>query len=118
MPRVKRGTTHVKKRRKLLAKTKGYKWGRKNLIKQAKEAVVKAGAHAYVDRKKKKRTTRALWQVKINAFVREHGLSYSKFINLLKKNKIELDRKILADMAVNNKKVLAKIIKEISEKKK
>ena len=115
MPRVKRGTTHVKRRRKLLKKVKGYKWGRKKLIKQAKEATVKAGAHAFVDRRKKKRTARALWHIKINAFVREHGLSYSKFINLLKKNKIEIDRKILADLAQNNKKVLAKIIKEIKE---
>ena len=115
MPRVKRGTTHVKKRKKLLAKTKGYKWGRKKLIKQAKEAVVKAGVHAYVDRKKKKRTARAQWQIKISAFVREHGLSYSKFINLLKVNKIEVDRKILADFAVNNKKVFSAIIKGIKK---
>lgn len=113
MPRVKRGPTHVKKRKKLLKKTKGYKWGRKNLIKQAKEAVVKAGQHSYVDRKKKKRTARALWQIKINAFVREYDLSYSKFINLLKGKNIEIDRKILADLAVNNKKVLKKIVEEI-----
>jgi len=113
MPRVKRGTIHVKKRRKLLAKAKGYRWGRKKLIKQAKEAVVKAGVHAYVDRRKKKRTRRALWQIKIGAFVRERGLSYSRFINLLKKNKIELDRKILADLAENNKKILVGIIDKI-----
>ncbi len=116
MPRVKRGTIHVKKRRKLLAKAKGYKWGRKNLIKQAKEAVTKAGVHAYIDRRKKKRDFRRLWQIKINAFVREHGLSYSKFINLLKKNKIEIDRKILADLAVNNKKVFLNIINKIKNK--
>ena len=115
MSRVKRGTTHVAKRKRLLKKVKGYKWGRKNLIKQAKEARVKAGQHAYVDRKKKKRTTRALWQIKIGAFVRERGLSYSRFINLLKTNKVELDRKILADLAVNNKKVLDKIVKEVSK---
>lgn len=113
MPRVKRGTSHVKRRKKLLKRTKGYRWGRKNLIKAAKTAVLKAGVHAYVDRKKKKRTARALWHIKINAFAREHGLSYSKLINLLKKNKIELDRKILADFAVNNKNVLSKIIEEI-----
>ncbi|MCK4553498.1 50S ribosomal protein L20 [Candidatus Parcubacteria bacterium] len=115
MSRVKRGTTHVKKRRKLLKQVKGYKWGRKNLIRLAKTAATKAGAHAYVDRKKKKRTNRGLWQIKINAFVREHGLSYSKFINLLKKNKIELDRKVLADLAVNNKKVLAGIVEEVNK---
>ncbi len=115
MPRVKRGTTHVKKRRKLLAKTKGYRWGRKNKIKQAKEAVVKAGAHAYRDRRKKKSNARGLWHIKIGAFAREHELSYSRFMNLMKTNKIELDRKILADLAVNHKKVLAKIIEEIKK---
>jgi len=113
MPRVKRGIIHSKKRKNLLKKVKGYKWGRKNKIKQAKEAVVKAGVHAFVDRRKKKRTTRNLWQIKISAFVRENGLSYSKFINLLKQNKIELDRKILADLAVNNKTVLKKIIEQV-----
>jgi len=115
MPRVKRGTTHVKKRRKLLKKVKGYKWGRKKLIRLAKTAATKAGAHAYMDRKKKKRTNRGLWQIKINAFVREHGLSYSVFINKLKNSKIELDRKVLADLAVNNKKILAKIVEQIKK---
>jgi large subunit ribosomal protein L20 len=115
MPRVKRGTTHVKKRRNLLAKVKGYKWGRKKLIKRAKEAVVKAGAHAYVDRRKKKRTARALWQIRISAFVKEQGLSYSRFMNLLKTNNIAIDRKILADLAVNNKAVLSKIIGQIKK---
>lgn len=115
MPRVKRGVSHIKKRKKLHAKTKGYKWGRRNKIKQAKEAVVKAGSHAFADRRKKKRYSRALWQIKINAFVRAHDLSYSKFINLLKINKIEIDRKILADLAVNNKPVLEKIIAEIKK---
>lgn len=113
MPRVKRGTAHVKKRKKLLQKTKGYKWGRKNLIKRAKEAVVKAGAHAYVDRKKKKRTARGLWQIKISAFTKEQDLSYSKFMDLLKKNNIQLDRKVLADLAQNNKKVLLNIIETV-----
>ena len=115
MPRVERGTTHVKKRRKLLKKVKGYKWGRKKLIRLAKTAATKAGAHAYMDRKKKKRTNRGLWQIKINAFVREHGLSYSVFINKLKNSKIELDRKVLADLAVNNKKILAKIVEQIKK---
>jgi len=113
MPRVKRGTTHTKKRKKLLKQTKGYKWGRKKLVKQAKEAVVKAGAHSYQDRRKKKRVNRSMWQIKINAFVREYDLNYSNFIDRLNKHKIELDRKILADLAVNNKKVLSEIIKEI-----
>lgn len=115
MPRVKRGTTHTKKRKKLLKEVKGYRWGRKNLIRLAKTATTKAGAHAFVDRRKKKRTARALWQIKIGAFVREQDLSYSKFIGALKKKKIELDRKILADLAENNKKVLAKIVSEVKK---
>lgn len=115
MPRVKRGTTHVKRRKKILAKTKGYRWGRKNLIKQAKEAVVKAGAHAYVDRKKKKRVNRGMWNIKISAFVKEKGLSYSKFINALKQAKVELDRKILADLAQNNKKIMTKVVEEVQK---
>jgi len=115
MPRVKRGMTHVKKRRKLLKAVKGYKWGRKNLIKVAKTARTKAGAHSYVDRRKKKRVMRGLWQIKINAFVREHGLSYSRFINLLKINKIEVDRKILAELAVSNKETLIALINKIKK---
>ncbi|MGE5425557.1 MAG: 50S ribosomal protein L20 [Bacillota bacterium] len=110
MPRVKRGTTHVKKRRKLLQQVKGYKWGRKNLIKLAKTARTKAGAHAFRDRRKKKRDMRAAWQIKINAFVREHGYSYSRFMGALKAAGVTVDRKILADLAVNNKKVLAEMI--------
>ena len=92
---------------------KGYTWGRKNLIRLAKTAATKAGAHAFTDRRDKKGTFRALWNVKINAFVREHGLSYSTFINALKKNNIALNRKIIADLAVNNKKVLANFIAKI-----
>jgi large subunit ribosomal protein L20 len=115
MPRVKRGTSHVKKRKSLLKAVKGYKWGRKNLIKLARTARTKAGAHSYVDRRKKKRTMRGLWQIKINAFVREFDFSYSRFINALKINKIEVDRKILADLAVNNKDVLEAIIAKIKK---
>lgn len=116
MPRVKRGTTHVKKRRKLLKKTKGYKWGRKKLVKAAKTAVLKAGVHAYTDRRRKKRTSRALWQIKISAFVKEHDLSYSKFMGLLKSAKVEIDRKILADLAENYPKALEAIIRQVNKK--
>ncbi|MDA3840584.1 MAG: 50S ribosomal protein L20 [Patescibacteria group bacterium] len=115
MPRVKRGPNHVKKRNKLLAKTKGYKWGRKNKIKQAKEAVLHAGSHAFMDRRKKKRVNRSLWQIKINAFVREHALSYSRFIDALKKNNIEVDRKIMADLSQNNKEIMAAIVTEVKK---
>lgn len=113
MPRVKRGTIHNKRRRKLLKKVKGFKWGRKNLIKLAKTASMKAGANTYRDIRRKKRDFRKLWQIRINAFVRDMGMSYSQFIGKLKSNNIELDRKILADLAVNNKKVLAKIVEKL-----
>lgn len=115
MPRVKRGITHVKKRKKLLSKTKGYKWGRKKLIKAAKTAVLKAGVHAYRDRKKKKRTNRGLQNIRIGAFARENGLSYSRLIDALKKADIALDRKILADFAINNKAVFSKIVEKIKK---
>ena len=98
-----------------MAKTKGYRWGRKNTIRLAKTAVLKAGVHAYRDRKNKKRTNRALWQIQINAACRQHDLSYSKFINLLKVNKIELDRKVLAEMAGKQPAIFAKIVAEVKK---
>ena len=113
MPRAKRAKIHLKKRRNLLKRAKGYKWGRKNLMRRASEAVIKAGVNAYFDRRIKKRDWRGLWQIRISAFTKEHGLSYSKFIHLLKINKSELDRKILADLAINNKVVLAKILEQL-----
>ncbi|MBU0649038.1 50S ribosomal protein L20 [Patescibacteria group bacterium] len=113
MPRVKRGKAHLAKRKKLLKKTKGYKWGRKKLIKIAKTAVTKAGAHAYSDRRKKKRTRRALWLIKINAGLRKHGLTYSKFMGALKKKNIEIDRKILAQLAENEPKVFKALIEKV-----
>lgn len=115
MPRVKRGKTHLKKRKKLLKQAKGYKWGRKKSIKLAKTAVTKAGAHAYKDRKIKKRTMRRLWQVNLNAFLRQNDWTYSKFIGAIKKNKIEIDRKVLADLAKNNPDVLKAILKKLSK---
>lgn len=108
--RVKRGTTHVKRRRSILKKTKGFKWGRKNKIKLAQTAATKAGAHAYRDRRVKKRTSRALWQIRINAATRQHDMTYSKLIKALKDAKIDLDRKVLADLAVNQPKVFEAII--------
>jgi len=115
MPREKRRIIHNKKKKKLMQAVKGYKWGRKNLVKVAKTARTKAGAHAYVDRRKKKRTMRGLWQIKIGAFVREHGLSYSRFIASLKENKIEVDRKVLADLAENNKEAMLAIIAKLKK---
>ncbi len=113
MPRVKRGTSHVKSRRKVMKAVKGYRHGRKNLIKLAKTAILKAGSYAYRDRKAKKRTMRRLWQTKLNAAVRVFDLSYSKFINLMKKNKVEMDRKVMADLAENNTEVFAKVVEKL-----
>ncbi|OGL87292.1 50S ribosomal protein L20 [Candidatus Uhrbacteria bacterium RIFCSPLOWO2_02_FULL_48_12] len=102
MPRVKRGMMHAKRRKNILKRAKGYMWGRKNRIKLAKTAVVKAGVYAYRDRQKRKSEFRRLWQTRIGAAVRPYGVSYSRFINLLKKQNVALDRKILADLAVNH----------------
>lgn len=113
MPRVKRGTTHTKKRKKLRKEAKGYKWGRKNTIRLAKTAVTKAGAHAFMDRRKKKRVMRRLWQTRLNAAVRQYDLSYSKFIDLLKKNNIELDRKVLSEIAVKQPEIFKKIVDQL-----
>src|SRR6056297_3709943 len=113
MSRVKRGTTHNKKRRRILKSAKGYRLGRKNRIKAAKEANLKAGAYAYRDRRNKKRTNRRLWQLKINAACRQNGTKYSEFIGKLKKENIEVDRKILANLAENHAKIFTKIVKSI-----
>lgn len=110
MPRVKRGKTHLKRRKKLLRQVKGYRWGRKSKIKLARVAMFKAGVYAYRDRRNKKREIRKLWQIRINAASRENGLSYSKLAGALRKAKIELDRKILADLAANHPAVFAKIV--------
>ena len=102
MPRVKRGTTANKRRAKVLKYAKGFSWGRKSKERTAKEALLHAWTHAFRGRKEKKRVFRQLWSVKINAAVREEGLSYSKFIAALKKANIQIDRKILADLAVRD----------------
>jgi large subunit ribosomal protein L20 len=113
MPRVKRGVQHVKRRKSLLEKTKGMMWGRKSKIKLARPAFLKAGVNAFRDRRNKKRIFRRLWQVKINAAVRPSGLSYSKFMDGLKKANIELDRKVLASLAEHYPAVFQQIIKKI-----
>ncbi|MDD5342356.1 MAG: 50S ribosomal protein L20 [Patescibacteria group bacterium] len=113
--RIKRGTTHLKRRRSLLNKTKGYLWGRKSKIKQARIAVTKAGAHAFRDRRSKKRAFRKLWQLRINSAARQHGLPYSKFMDGINKSKIGLDRKVLADLAMNHPKIFEAIVKEVQK---
>ena len=113
MPRVKRGKVRATKRKAILKQAKGYKWGRKKKIKLAKPAIKQAGASAFKDRRIKKRVNRRLWQTKLNAAVRVYGLSYSRFIDALKKKNIDLDRKILADIAEHNPKIFAEIVKKI-----
>lgn len=115
MPRVKRGTISVKRREKTLKYTKGYKWGRKSKERAAKEALLHAWTHAYRDRRVKKRTARALWQIQLNAAVRQYGLNYSKFINGLKKAKIELDRKVLSQIAREHPEVFKAIVDKVKE---
>ncbi len=111
MPRVKRGTHRIKRRKNILARTKGMMWGRKSKITLAKIAAVKAGVNAYRDRKLKKRDNRALQQIRINAAARTLGISYSKLISNLKKRNIALDRKVLAELAMNHPSVFEKIVK-------
>jgi large subunit ribosomal protein L20 len=103
MPRVKRGVTAHAKHKKILSKAKGYSGARSKVLRVAKQAVTKAGQYAYRDRRQKKRDFRALWIVRINAGARENGLSYSRFINGLKTAGVEIDRKVLADLAVFDK---------------
>ncbi len=110
MPRVKRGTIHAKRRRNLLKKVKGYKWGRKSKVRQARPAMLKAGVYAYRDRRVKKRTFRRLWNIKINAGARANGTTYSKLINALKAANISLDRKVLAQIAEHKPAVFSKIV--------
>jgi len=113
MPRVKRGVTARARHKKVLAKAKGFRGRRGNVYRVAKEAVMKAGQYAYRDRKNRKREIRALWIQRINAAVRELGMSYSAFMAGLKKAQIEIDRKVLADLAVLDKPAFAKIAGQI-----
>lgn len=113
MARVKRGKIALKRREKILKYTKGFKWGRKSKERAAKEALLHAWTHAYRDRRVKKRTARGLWQIRINAAVREHGLNYSKFMYGLKKAKIELDRKVLSEIAVKHPQIFKEIVKKV-----
>jgi len=113
MTRVKRGVMAHKRRKKVIKQAKGYKWGRKSKYKLAKDAVKHALTHSYVDRKKKKRDFRRLWQIKINAASRELGMTYSRFINGLKKANIEIDRKILAHLAEKQPEIFKKIFEKI-----
>lgn len=110
MTRVKRGVQANRRRKRLLKHAKGFMWTRDSKYRQAKEALLHAWSFQFADRKKKKRDFRRLWQVKISAAAKANGTSYSKLINSLKKADIELDRKILSDLAANNPEVFNKIL--------
>jgi large subunit ribosomal protein L20 len=110
MPRVKRGVTARARHKKVIALAKGYRGRRKNVYRVAKQAVMKAGQYAYRDRRNKKRVFRALWIARINAASRMNDMTYSAFMNGLKKAMIEIDRKVLADLAVFDKPAFAAIV--------
>lgn len=114
MPRVKKGKTALKRRRSVLSEAKGYRFGRSKKEKEAKQAVTRALSQSRAHRRRKKGDFRRLWQVKINAAVREHGMSYSKFIDALKKSEIMLDRKVLAEIAEHAPDTFSRIVKEVA----
>ena len=112
MPRVKRGVTARARHKKVLKEAKGYYGARSKVFRVAKQAVIKAGQYAYRDRRAKKRTFRALWIARINAAARECGITYSQFINGLKRASIEIDRKVMADIAVFDKDGFAQLVEK------
>lgn len=112
MPRVKRGVTARARHKKVIEQAKGYRGRRKNVYRVAKQAVTKAGQYAYRDRRQRKRQFRALWITRINAAAREHGLSYSRFMDGLHKADIQVDRKLLAELAVNDKPAFAQLAEQ------
>lgn len=113
MVRVKRGKAAHKRRKHVLGHAKGFRWGRKSKYKLAKDALRHAWTHAYKDRKRKKREFRQLWQIHISSACKNSGLNYSTFIHGLKKKKIEIDRKILSQLAQKHPEIFEKIVKEV-----
>lgn len=112
MPRVKRGVTARARHKKVLAKAKGYYGARSRVYRVAKQAVIKAAQYAYRDRRNRKREFRALWIIRVNAAARAHDISYSVFMNGLKKAGIEIDRKVLADIAVHDKAAFTALVEQ------
>jgi large subunit ribosomal protein L20 len=117
MARVKRGILVAKKHRKIKKAVKGYSQIRRSSIKKAKEAILKAGQHSYFDRKKKKGNFRKLWILKINAACKLNGISYREFIYLLKQNKIEMNRKVLSQLAEKHPEIFEEIVGQVKVKK-
>jgi len=112
MPRVKRGVTAHRRHKKILKQAKGYYGARSRIFRVAKQAVIKAGQYAYRDHRQRKRQFRALWITRINAQARANGITYSQFINGLKKANIGLDRRVLADLAVHDKAGFAAVVEQ------
>lgn len=112
MPRVKRSVTARARHKKVIEQARGYSGRRKNVYRIAKQAVTKAGQYAYRDRRQRKRQFRSLWIARINAAARENGLSYSRFIDGLNKAEIEIDRKVLADIAVHDKQAFSQLAEQ------
>lgn len=112
--RIKRGVTSHRRHMRLLSRARGFRGGRSKLIKQAREAVIHAGVDAYRGRKGKKRTMRALWITRINAALVPHNISYSQFMGKLKSKKVELDRKILSQIALEDPEAFAAIVKKVT----
>lgn len=115
MPRVKRGVTAKARHKKVLSKAKGYYGARSRIYRVAKQAVIKAAQYAYRDRRQRKRQFRALWIQRINAAARMNGLSYSRFISGLEKANVLVDRKVLADIAVNDAKAFASLAEKAKQ---
>jgi len=113
MTRVKKGVDALKTRRNILRKVKGYRFGRSTKERQANEAIVHAGAYSFAHRRDKKGDFRRLWNVRLSAFLKENGLSYSKFIPMLKNKEVALDRKILAEVALKHPETLKKILESV-----
>ena len=111
--RTKKGSARTRAKRRLLKKTKGYRGGRSNLLRTAKETLVRAGAYAYRDRRRKKRDFRRLWITRINAAVRQRGLRYSEFINGLTRSGIELNRKMLSEMAIHDPAAFDAVVEQV-----
>jgi len=113
--RIKRGKTTRKKHKKIIKATKGMKGVRRTSIKKAKEAQLKALSYAYRDRRTKKREARKLWIIRLNNALKEKGISYSRFIKAMKNKKVELDRKILADLAINEPEIFDSLVSEVQK---
>lgn len=113
MTRVKRGVMTKKRHKNILKQAKGFRWGRNNLFRKAKEAVIKAGKYAHRDRRAKKRDFRSLWIVRLNNALRENGLKYSQFVSLASQKKIGLDRKVLSQMAMEKPEVFKAFVEKI-----